>query len=175
MCQCDRHSWSSHFKRAVHLKKQEDSFREAMIATAHQRTILENEILDHPCSDSDDVIASLYQLNFAKKNFPITGYRALHGDHDDPVATPIAMLRPTITSNYRDPSPFKSVAFHIPTQNAPAQLTLTLEEQPEYIEIPKTEYQDTIERMGWFNMFKSQAFKEPMITTKIKPECFCKK
>uniref|UniRef100_T1HHP9 Uncharacterized protein n=1 Tax=Rhodnius prolixus TaxID=13249 RepID=T1HHP9_RHOPR len=126
LCQCDRHSWSPHFRRAVHLLQKENAYRDAMIATAHQRTVLENEIIGHPCSDADDVIASLYEISYAKQNFPITGFRAVHADHDDPVSTPIAMMRPTITSSYRDPTNFHEEAFKIPTTASPAALTLEL-------------------------------------------------
>ncbi|KAL1116183.1 hypothetical protein AAG570_005678, partial [Ranatra chinensis] len=123
LCKCDRHSWSPHYQRAYHLKKKEQAFREAMIAVAQQRTILENEILHHPCTDSDDVLASLYQMNYSKRAFPVVGYRAMKADHDDPVINPVAMLRTGLTSGYRDPTEFRAQAMELTPVSKPPPLT----------------------------------------------------
>jgi len=174
LCQCDRHSWSPHFKRAQHLKAKEAAYREAMISVAKERTILENEILEHPCTDSDDVLASLYQLNYDKRAFPVTGYRAMKADHDDPVVTPVAMLRTGTTSGYRDPTDFKSEAIKIPDVTAAAPVTFAPRiPSPDYFKTPKSEYEDTISKVGVMTLRSSQQYTEPLPSSRMRVGCVC--
>ncbi|XP_014248848.1 uncharacterized protein LOC106666281 [Cimex lectularius] len=173
-CHCDRHSWSPHFERARHLKLKEQAFREAMVATAHKRTILENEILDHPCTDSEDVIASLYQLNFAKRNFPVVSYRPMMADHDDPVVTPVAMLRIGLDDQgYRDPTKFRSIAVACPDVGAPKEVTYYDNPAEEAKFRMRSEYQDTISKVGAETSKAALQFTEPLLTSRRRWGCNC--
>ncbi|KAF6199255.1 hypothetical protein GE061_007280 [Apolygus lucorum] len=173
-CQCDRHSWSPHFARARHLKMKEDAFREAMVAVAAQRAVLEKEIIEHPCTDSEDVVASLYQLNFNKKNFPVVAYRPMMADHDDPVVTPVAMLKTGLDNlSYQDPTKFRSIAIKVEEAGAPRKITFHKEPQEEVQFSQRSEYQDSISKTGAETTKAALQFKEPVFSTRRRKPCSC--
>ncbi|CAH1388884.1 unnamed protein product [Nezara viridula] len=160
LCHCERHNWSPHYKRAEHLKQKERAYREAMIQVASERAILENEIIQHPCADVDESLVSLYGTDYLNRGFPMADYRTMKKDHDDPIVTPVAMMKSPSQGSYRDVSMFKTVAISPPNIFGPRSITFnTVPATFESDNLYTSEYSARISQQGYSNLQTSQRFR----------------
>ncbi|XP_014278747.1 uncharacterized protein [Halyomorpha halys] len=160
LCHCERHNWSPHYKRAKHLKEKERAYREAMIQVASERAILENEIIQHPCADVDESLVSLYGTDYAKRAFPMADYRTMKKDHDDPIVTPVAMMKDPSKGSYRDVSTFKTIAISPPNILGPRGISFNLAPATfDSDSLYTSEYSARISKQGFSNLQTSQRFR----------------
>uniref|UniRef100_A0A1B6KH31 Uncharacterized protein n=1 Tax=Graphocephala atropunctata TaxID=36148 RepID=A0A1B6KH31_9HEMI len=163
VCSCDRHDWSPHYERAKYLKETEECLMEKLLDVREERKLLDNAILHHPCGDIDDKMKSIYQISYEGKGSHHVDYRSLQTDRFDPVAVPVPMIKTGLNNGYRDPNSFRYNAMEKPQVSSPRPIDSTAVPVYEVGKfIGRSEYQDTISKMGLSNVWAMQQYREPL-------------
>ncbi|KAG7206350.1 hypothetical protein KM043_003719 [Ampulex compressa] len=127
---------------------------------------LTSKMLSSTCESDDDTMKSIYMIDYEKRGLPVTRYRRLMAAASDTIDSPIKPAVTELIDGYRDPTRFRYSAIERPTIQ-PAK-TMNLLEVPESLSMweepltGRSEYMDTVSKMGLSNMKNRQQYLEPM-------------
>ncbi|XP_017890968.1 uncharacterized protein LOC108631507 [Ceratina calcarata] len=165
-CPCDEHGHESNRNRYKYLAEKERHFLDQLTMVNQEMTNLSTAMLDSNCESMDETMMSIFKTDYAKRGLPIKEYRQLQAAVDSPYCSPFPPEATEIKQGYRDPTRFRYTAIERPTIQ-PAK-KLTLYEVPESFSLWETpftgrsEYMDTISKMGLSNMKNRQQYLEPL-------------
>nr|CAD7401211.1 unnamed protein product [Timema cristinae] len=115
--------------------------------------------------------------DLATARFSNTTFRKLMAAADSPVGVPIAPLDIGLNYAYRDPTSFRYLPIVRPNVNPSRPITfgVTPHSSNEWFQpLPvRTEYQDTISKVGRAIVKSRQQYREPMPSTRRRPDDPC--
>lgn len=169
-CHCDRHDYDPMMDHYRHLAEREKRLFEDLVTLSGQMSVLAGDILDHPCDNDDPKMKTIYQIDYAKRSYPIMSYRKLGTAMDSPVGVPVKPFGVGLREGYRDPTRFRLSAIPIPRIDSPPGVTMAIQPATvaEYhVDFPgETEYMDTISKVGRMCQLARQQYREPIPSTR---------
>ncbi|XP_022901553.1 uncharacterized protein [Onthophagus taurus] len=165
MCGCGNHTYDTHMKRYEKLAEKEKILHEELSGVNEQMITLSSEMIDNSC-DVDDILNSTYQIDYIKRGLNVAQYTKLMPAVDSPVGVPVKSQSIGIGDGYRDPTSFRYTAFNRPTID-PCP-TVTFATSPANLDAyfkpttGRSEYQDSISKMGLSIIKSRQQYKEPL-------------
>ncbi|XP_043520347.1 uncharacterized protein LOC122534098 [Frieseomelitta varia] len=165
-CPCDEHGQQSNKNRYKYLADKERHFLDQLTKVNREMTNLTKVMLDAKCEPIDETMKSIYKADYAKRGLPIKEYRQLQAAVDSLYCSPFPAEVTEIKEGYRDPTRFRYTAIERPYIQ-PAK-TINLFQVPESFSMWETpftgrsEYMDTISKMGLSNMKNRQQYLEPL-------------
>ncbi|XP_017787764.1 PREDICTED: uncharacterized protein LOC108570414 [Habropoda laboriosa] len=165
-CPCDEHGHRSNKNRYKYLAEKERQVLDQLIRVNREMSNLTTAMLDSNCEPMDETMRTIYKTDYEKRGLPIKEYRQLKAAVDSPYCSPFPTEVTEIKEGYRDPTRFRYTAIERP-HIQPAK-TVTFHEVPESFsmwEMPftgRSEYMDSISKMGLSNMKNRQQYLEPL-------------
>ncbi|CAL7936439.1 unnamed protein product [Xylocopa violacea] len=165
-CPCDEHGHQSNKNRYKYLADKERQFLDQLSKVNREMTNLTTAMLDSDCEPMDETMKSIYKTDYAKRGLPIKEYRQLKAAVDSSYCSPFPPEYTELKEGYRDPTRFRFTAIERP-HIQPAK-PISLLEVPEGFSMWETpftgrsEYMDTISKMGLSNMKNQQQYLEPL-------------
>lgn len=176
ICSCGEHTYDSYMKRYEKLAEKEKTLHDELQEVNGQMVTLSNEMIDNSCN-TDDVLQSTYQIDYIKRGLNVPQYTKLMPAVDSPVGVPVKSQSIGIGNGYRDPTSFRYSAFNRPVIDPcppvtfatnPANLTSYYTERT-----GRSEYQDTISKMGLAIIKSRQQYTEPLPSSRRRHEDHC--
>ncbi|XP_034243189.1 uncharacterized protein LOC117646400 [Thrips palmi] len=138
-----------------------------------------SNILDHLCPDEDSKMNAFHIIDYAKRGHLPGCYTSLRPVEVCEAGTPIEPLRIGLTNGYRDASlfPLYPKTRHIVDKSHPLVFTRTPENLKHWFSpyIPgRSEYEDTISRLGLARMRNTRQYLEPLPSSRLRcgdPNC----
>ncbi|XP_076760076.1 uncharacterized protein LOC143428817 [Xylocopa sonorina] len=165
-CPCDEHGHQSNKNRYKYLADKEREFLDQLSKVNREMTNLATAMLDSDCEPMDETMKSIYKTDYAKRGLPIKEYRQLKAAVDSPYCSPFPPEFTELKDGYRDPTRFRFTAIERPhIQPAKPISLLGVPESFSLWETPftgRSEYMDTISKMGLSNMRNRQQYLEPL-------------
>ncbi|GBP50266.1 hypothetical protein EVAR_88102_1 [Eumeta japonica] len=106
-CHCDAHAYSHKMEHYRQLVNKETELCRDYEKVQEQLGQVVNDILDHPCDDVDSKMATMFQISFKRKGFPVSDYRKIMAAVESKAPVPVAKHRLGILRCYKDPTNFK--------------------------------------------------------------------
>ncbi|XP_076376821.1 uncharacterized protein LOC143259253 [Megalopta genalis] len=165
-CPCDVHGHEKNKNRYKYLADKERQIVKELVNVKTEMTNLASALLDSNCEQADDIMKSVYKTDYSKRGLPIQDYRQLAAAVDSPYCSPIATEVMEIKEGYRDHRNFRHTAIERPHIQPVKKFTLC--EVPEIFSIweepftSRSEYMDTISKIGLSNMKNRQQYLEPI-------------
>ncbi|XP_050583191.1 uncharacterized protein LOC126918817 isoform X1 [Bombus affinis] len=165
-CSCDEHGQQSNKDRYKYLADKERQFLDQLKKVNREMTNLAKAMLDANCEPMDETMKSIYKTDYAKRGLPIKVYRELQAAIDSSYCSPFPAEVTKIKKGYRDPTRFRYTAVERP-HIQPAK-TINLFQVPESFSMWETpftgrsQYMDTISKMGLSNIKNRQQYLEPL-------------
>ncbi|XP_043261910.1 uncharacterized protein LOC122402846 [Colletes gigas] len=165
-CPCDVHGHDSNKNRYKYLAEKEQQIHSQLAKVNREMTNLASAMIDNDCAPIDETMMTVYKTDYSKRGLPINEYRQLMAAVDSPYCSP---LKPEVTElkdGYRDPTRFRYSAIERP-HIQPAK-SINLHEVPGTFSLweepftGRSEYMDTISKMGLSNMKNRQQYLEPL-------------
>ena len=165
------------------LAEKERMLHKELECVGKEMTVLAGEVLDHPCDTYDDKMMTIYQADYNKKGLESKQYRKLMAAIDTRVGLPFDGPTITLRDGYRDPTAFRHYAIQRPRIDVCPPVTCRISRMrvifvsilkfifvlaPQSISdwftplIGRSEYQDTISKMGLSLLKSSQQYAEPL-------------
>lgn len=142
-----------------------------------EMAILANEMLDHPCDTDDEKMQSIYQTDYVKRGLNLVDYRKLMPAIDSPIGMPVKSQVIGLGYGYRDPTSFRYTTF--PRPNIDPCPCVTFGVTPAILDryfepvTGRSEYQDTISKIGLAITKSRQQYKEPLPSSRRRHEDPC--
>ncbi|XP_003700983.1 uncharacterized protein LOC100882873 [Megachile rotundata] len=165
-CKCDVHGQQSNENKYKYLAQKERQIYDQLMKVNQNMKNLVSAMLDNQCESMDETMRSVYQTDYSRRGLPIGEYRKLMAAVDSSYCSPIPSEVTEIKKGYRDPTRFRYTAIERP-HIQPAK-TINLSQVPETFDMWETpftsrsEYMDTISKMGLSNMKNRQQYLEPL-------------
>jgi hypothetical protein len=164
------------------LAEKEKMLHEELACLNKEMAILAGEVLDHPCDTYDDKMMTIYQTDYNKKGLEAKQYRKLMPAIDSPVGVPFEGPTISLRDGYRDPTAFRISAILRPRIDVCPPVIFKTSKTTCFkcfkiiVEISapqsisdwftpltgRSEYQDTISKMGLSIIKSSQQYAEPL-------------
>ncbi|KAJ3658747.1 hypothetical protein Zmor_010469 [Zophobas morio] len=165
-CHCDAHRYEPQMGRYKMLAEKERMLHKELECVGKEMTVLAGEVLDHPCDTYDDKMMTIYQADYNKKGLESKQYRKLMAAIDTRVGLPFDGPTITLRDGYRDPTAFRHYAIQRPRIDVcpPVTCRITPQSISDWFTplIGRSEYQDTISKMGLSLLKSSQQYAEPL-------------
>ncbi|KAJ2945150.1 hypothetical protein O0L34_g9211 [Tuta absoluta] len=177
-CHCDAHTYSPRVEQYKQLLEKERKLCEDYENLRKTMVDVTNDILDHPCDDSDSKMVTMYQASYKKRSFPLTDYRAIVAASQSSAPIPMEANRLGILLCYKDPTSFELKPPTVrPTIHPPGVIHTGVSPKSismYYADFPgRTEYQDTYDATAKACWSSMQRYKEPMPSTRRRADDNC--
>ncbi|XP_015603404.1 uncharacterized protein LOC107271673 [Cephus cinctus] len=165
-CNCNAHGFNSDINKYKQLADKERKLHDSILAVNRDMTNLTATLIESHCDVDDGVMKSVYQTDYEKRGLPITRYKPLMAAVDSLIRAPISSAVTDLRNGYRDPTRFRYSAIERPTIEPAKKIN--------FVEVPETfvmwaepftgrsEYMDTISKMGLSNIKNQQQYLEPI-------------
>ncbi|XP_076175536.1 uncharacterized protein LOC143150874 [Ptiloglossa arizonensis] len=165
-CTCNVHGHYSNKDRYKYLAEKERQLYDQFVNVNREMVNLASAMVDSNCAPMDETMRSVYKIDYSKRGLPIGEYRQLMAALDSPYCSPFKREVMGIKGGYRDPTRFRYTAIERP-RIQPAK-PFNLLEVPESFSLweepftGRSEYVDTISKMGLSNIKNRQQYLEPL-------------
>ncbi|KAK9693642.1 hypothetical protein QE152_g34070 [Popillia japonica] len=176
ICSCGEHIYDSYMKRYEKLAEKEKILHDELKEVNVQMVTLSNEMIDNSCN-TDDVLQTTYQIDYIKRGLNVPQYIKLMPAVDSPVGVPVKSQSIGIGNGYRDPTSFRYSAFNRPTINpgSPVSFATTPANLDSFYtaRTGRSEYQDTVSKMGLSIIKSRQQYTEPLPSSRRRHDDPC--
>ncbi|XP_076237230.1 uncharacterized protein LOC143180999 [Calliopsis andreniformis] len=165
-CPCDEHGQRSDRNRYKYLADKERQIFDQLVNVNRELTNLASAMLDSGCAPIDETMKTIYKVDYGKRGLPIDDYRQLIAAVDSPYCSPFPEEVIELKKGYRDPTRFRFSAIERPHIHPPKKIHMF--QVPESFSMwgdpftGRSEYMDTISKMGLSNMKNRQQYLEPI-------------